>query len=92
MAKTVVSFVLDRDQDRDLLRWLDSLPKGSRSEAIREALRSHLGHAGITLGDIYEAIMDLKRSGLVLPTQSHNVVASDEPADVAAALDNLGLD
>ena len=92
MTKTVVSFVLDKDQDRDLLRWLDSLPKGSRSEAIREALRSHLGHAGITLGDIYEAIMDLKQSRLVLPTQSQDVAASDEPPDVTAALNNLGLD
>ncbi len=91
MAKSVVSFVLDEEQDRDLLRWLHSLPKGARSEAIREALRAHLGHSGITLGDIYQAILDLKRGGLVLSAQGNDAPASDEPLDVAATLDNLGL-
>jgi Arc/MetJ-type ribon-helix-helix transcriptional regulator len=91
MAKSVVSFVLDEEQDRDLLRWLQSLPKGARSEAIREALRAHLGRSGITLGDIYQAILDLKRGGLVLSAQGNDASASDEPLDVAATLDNLGL-
>ena len=91
MPKTVVSFVLDEEQDRDLLRWLNSLPKGKRSEAIREGLRTYIKGSGVTLGDIYEAIMDLKRSGLVVTARGSTAVAGDEPPDVAAVLDNLGL-
>jgi hypothetical protein len=91
MAKSVVSFVLDEEQDRDLLRWLQSLPKGARSEAIREALRAHLGHGSITLGDIYQAILDLKRGGFVAGAPASDAPARDEPLDVAATLDNLGL-
>ncbi len=91
MAKLTVSFTLDSEQDRDLVRWLDSLPKRGRSEAIRDALRAHLGHSGITLNDVYEAIMDLKRSDFAADTSGNTVAANDEPPDVAAALDNLGL-
>jgi len=94
MASITVSFTLDDKTDRDLLRWLDSLPKRGKSEAIRDALRAHLGRSGVTLGDIYEAIMDLKCQGLVVAAQGNPAPTSDnpsEPPDVAAALDNLGL-
>ena len=91
MAKTVISFVLDGGQDRDLLRWLDSLPRGRRSEAIREALRAQLGHSGVTLGDIYQAILDLKRSGPAPIAHSSETMSGDEPPEVAANIDSLGL-
>jgi hypothetical protein len=91
MAKTVISFVLDDGQDRDLLRWLDSLPRGTRSEAIREALRAQIGHSGVTLGDIYQAILDLKRGGLSRIAHGSETPSGDEPPDVAANLDSLGL-
>ena len=92
MAKMTVCFSLDSEIDRDLVRWLESLPKRGRSEAIRDALRTQLTHGEVTLGDIYAAIMDLKRSGLTLAaSQDRAEGASDEPPDVAAALDNLGL-
>jgi hypothetical protein len=92
MAKSVVSFALDERQDRDLLRWLDSVPKGRRSEAIREALRAQLGHSGITLGDVYQAVKELERKlsvGIVLASDTGP--EEDEPAEAAANLSNLGL-
>ena len=97
MAKVTISFTLDDSKDKRLLRWLDSLPKRGRSEAIREVLTAHLGQSGITLQDIYEAIMDLKRSGLAvasLPAQAGQDDArpqSDVPADVLDNLSKLGL-
>jgi len=91
MAKQTVTFVVDTERDRDILRWLGS--QDNKSAAIREAIREHLGRGGITLTDVYEAIQDLKR-GSWIPTsrtQHHYVEDSDEPSDVAAALDSLGL-
>lgn len=92
MAKTVVSFALDEGQDRDLLRWLESLPKGTRSEAIRQALRAQLGHSGITLGQVYQAVKELERKlsvGIVVA--SDNVPEVDEPAAASDNLSKLGL-
>ena len=92
MAKMTVCFSLDSEKDRDLVRWLDNLPKRGRSEAIRDALRTQLSRGEVTLGDIYAAIMDLKRSGLAFAaSQGMAETASDEPPEAAAALDNLGL-
>jgi hypothetical protein len=91
MAKVAICFSLDSERDRDLVRWLDGLPKRGRSEAIRDALRGQLSESGVTLGDIYEAVMDLKRSGLVVAARGGIAATGDEPPDVAAALDNLGL-
>ena len=91
MAKVTVCFSLDSERDRDLVRWLENLPKRGRSEAIRYTLRSNLSRSGITLGDIYEAIMDLKRHGFVVGAQSSTTLTNDEPPDVAAALNTLGL-
>ncbi len=91
MAKQTITFVVDTERDRDILRWLGS--QDNKSAAIREAIRAHLGRGGITLTDVYEAIQDLRRSGRlsVADTQPCNLESSDEPPDVAASLDNLGL-
>jgi len=91
MAKVTISFTLDDNKDKRLLRWLESLPKRGRSEAIREVLAAHLGQSGITLQDIYEAIMDLKRSGLAVASQDDSGPQSDVPADVLDNLSKLGL-
>ena len=91
MAKVTVSFSLDSEKDRDLVHWLSNLPNRGRSEAIRDVLRSHLSHSDVTLGDIYEAIMDLKRQGIVTASHSDNALTDNEPPDVAETLDNLGL-
>ena len=89
MAKVVVSFSLDTERDRRVIRWLDS--QSDRSAAIREALDAHLGN-GLTLGDVYQAVRDLERrvgTGVVLERDESETV--DEPPDIAAALDGLGL-
>ena len=91
MAKVTISFTLDDNKDKRLLRWLESLPKRGRSEAIREVLTAHLGQSGITLQDIYEAVMDLKRSGLAVASQDDSGPQSDVPADVLDNLSKLGL-
>ena len=91
MTKQTVTFVVDTQRDRDILRWLGS--QDNKSAAIREAIRAHLGRRGITLTDVYEAIQDLKRGGWTPAPDvpPHNVTGGDEPPDVAAALDSLGL-
>ena len=94
MAKVTVCFTLDNEQDRDLVRWLDGLHKRKKSEAIREALRSHLGRGSVTIGDVYQAVRELERklqTGAAVSAASHPSEEWDEPADIAAALDGLGL-
>ena len=89
MARLTITFVLDTVRDRDILHWLEG--QENKSAAIREAIRAHLGRSGITLADVYEAIQDLKRRGWAPEAQAPAAAASDEPPDVAAALDSLGL-
>jgi hypothetical protein len=91
MARQTITFVLDTERDRDILRWLER--QGNKSAAIREAIRASLGHGDITLAHVYEAILDLKRCSWVSGTdvRVHTSAASAEPPDIAAALDNLGL-
>ena len=91
MAKITVTFSLDSERDKRILRWLEGLPKRKKSEAIREVLTAHLGQNGITLRDIYEAVMDLRRSGLVVASQDDSGPQSDVPADVLDNLSKLGL-
>ena len=91
MARQTITFVLDTVRDRDILHWLEG--QENKSAAIRQAIRAHLGRTGITLAEVYEAIQDLKRGGWVrgAGAQTPTATASDEPPDVAAALDSLGL-
>ena len=95
MAKVTTSFTLDDLNDRDLLLWLARLPSRKKSEAIRKALRAHLHDSGITLCDIYQAVIEIDRrlaAGRVLVTNGDATGATfDEPPDVATALDSLGL-
>jgi hypothetical protein len=95
MATVTTSFTLDSEKDRDLVRWLDSVPKGRRSEAIREALRAHLGREGVTLGDVYQAVKGLERkigtAMVVASAPLPNQEELDAPPDVLAALDSLGV-
>lgn len=92
MGRVIVSFSLDTEEDRDILRWLER--QESKSAAIREALRAHL-LGGVTLGDVYQAVKDLERlirSGVVVaagrPADPQG--EPEEPPDLAAALDALG--
>ena len=95
MATVTVSFTIDSEKDRDLVRWLDDLPRRRRSEAIRRALRDGLGRGGVTLGDVYQAIKVLERKldagAAVVSISVPDLDGEDAPADVVAALDSLGL-
>jgi len=94
MATVTVVFTLNDDDDRDLVRWLATLPRRGKSKAIREALRVQLSQSGVTLGDVYQAVKALERKLDGLAVVAGPITAGDvpdEPPDVAANLDNLGL-
>ncbi|MBN1815437.1 MAG: hypothetical protein JXA14_26630 [Anaerolineae bacterium] len=93
MAKVTVSFCYDDETDKDLVRWFAGLPSRGTSEAIREAIRDHIGHTSVTLGDVIQAVRDLERkikagAGIVNGSPAEGG-GYDEPPDVAAALDAL---
>jgi hypothetical protein len=87
----MITFVLDTVRDRDIIHWLEG--QENKSAGIREAIRAHQGCSGITLADVYEAIQDLKRGGWAPGpgVQAPAMAADNEPPDVAAALNSLGL-
>jgi hypothetical protein len=93
MATVTVCFTVDGDEDRDLVRWLDGVPKRKRSEAIRRTLRAGLDHGGVTLGDVYQVVKGLERKlqngAVVSSSQREPVDGWDEPSEAAAALDAL---
>lgn len=89
MARQTITFVLDTVRDQDLLHWLAG--QENKSAAIRDAIRAYLGRSGISLADVYEAIQELKRGGWAPGTPASAAAAGEEPPDVAAALDSLGL-
>lgn len=87
--KVNVTLTLDSDRDRDIMRWLES--QANRSAAVREAIRGHMnGTSAATLDDVLREIRDLRRAGLVA-SGANQMAPGDEPADVAATLDDLGL-
>lgn len=90
--KVTVTFSLDAEADRDLLRWLER--QENRSAAIRAALREHLGRGGVTLWDVYQAVRELERrlkTGAVVAAGGENAAGGDwdEPPDLVAALEAL---
>jgi len=98
MPRVVMSFTLDSQKDRRILHYLEGLPRGEKSKAIRDALYAHVGGGNATLRDVFQAIKDLEHkmgSGFVaMEARSGGAVSNDpidEPADVAANLDGLGL-
>ena len=92
--RIMVTFSLNDDKDHDLIRWYKDLPKGDKSEAIRQTLRAGLGRAGLTLGDVYQAVKELERKlqgGAVHLTEIMPEAEDNAPADAIANLDSLGL-
>lgn len=92
MSRQAITFVIDTDRDRDIVRWLKD--QGNKSAAIREAIRTQLGRTlDITLVDINEAIQDLKQADGARETTSISRRQEEtyEPPDIAAALDSMGL-
>ena len=95
MTTVTVCFTVNSERDRDLVRWLDSLPKRRRSEAIRQTLRDGLARGGVTLGDVYQVVKALERkldAGVVVTSPpAYDLDKEDAPVDVLTALDSLGL-
>ena len=92
MAKVHVSFTLDSESDKRIVRWLESLGKGEKSGEIRKALHAYLGKGGVSLGDIYEAVQSLTvliKSGVIV-TQTDVGPQTDIPNDVLERLNDLG--
>ena len=54
-----VTIELQPGRDDGILAWLEA--QGNRSEAIREALRAQVGRQGVTLEDVYAAVMDSRQ-------------------------------
>jgi hypothetical protein len=98
MARVVMSFALDSQRDRRILHYLEGLPGGQRSKAIRDALNAHIEGEAITLRHVYQAVRELELrigseyalTGSGSPT-ARSDPPEDEPADVAANLNGLGL-
>lgn len=93
MSKVIITFVLDTEEDPDILRWLKEQDRRGRSAAIRKALRAYM-RSEVTLGDIYQAVRDLERklkTGAVAlqGTPAEANPDWEEPPDLAAALDAL---
>ena len=89
-TKVVVSFALDAERDRRILRWLNAQP--NRSAAIRTALEAHLGGGGVTLGDVYRAIRDLEHrldQGVVMAQGGPVEGQHDDDPELAQALANI---
>jgi len=84
--RTVIPVSIDTIADRDILDWLNQCD--NRSAVVREALRAYRNQGAITLADVYHAVMDLKRAGIVVSDNPQP--ATTEPDDIADTLDNLG--
>lgn len=95
MAKRTETFTFDDAEYPALARWLDNLPGRGKSKAIRESLSSYLAH-DVSLDDVYQEVREIRRmleAGALVVASGENHAGDEpgEPADVAAALDNLGL-
>ena len=81
MATVTISFTVDSEGDKDLVRWLDSLPRRKRSAPIRKTLRDGLARGGVTLGDVYQAVKGLRQLGIiktvVRPDQLASIIRSN---------------
>ncbi len=91
MGRQTITFVLDTERDHDILSWLHS--RENKSAAIREAVRARLAHDTVTLADVYQAVLDLQNRSWApaFEAEGDGAPHGDEPPDVAAALDSLGL-
>jgi hypothetical protein len=79
------------DGEGPIARWYESLERGERSQAIRKALREHIGagerDSDDKLDDVLETVHRIERrlqDGLVVRQEEW-----DEPDEAAGALDAL---
>jgi peptide subunit release factor 1 (eRF1) len=86
------TFSFDDEKDKDVLDYLDSLAKsGGASKFVRDAIRQAMQDERVTLATILEELREIKRSRNGFSFQYENELAQDEPEDIAASLDALGL-
>lgn len=94
MTKRSITFSVDVDDDKDIIKWVDS--HDNKSGAIRKAIRTFLGH-DLSLSDVYQEIAEVKRlikSGAVVAVQERNDdqgIDDPEVVQVKGILDGLGL-
>lgn len=100
MGKVTMAFSLDSETDEDILSFFDSLPKRAKSRTFRAMARAHIGGVGLTLGDLYQEVAEVKRllqSGARVgsgQTESDEISPEQEDplvAEAEAQLANLGL-
>ena len=101
MGKVTVAFSLDSEADEDILSFFASLPKRAKSRTFRAMARAHIGGVGLTLGDLYQEIAEVKRllqSGVIVQSEQTAGDEGDDPArddplvaEAEAQLANLGL-
>lgn len=86
-----VTFNDENERDRELLRRLRAEPKSRRSATVRQALEEHYLLTA-TLRDLIRRLEKLlEMTGRrQAAAQRPAGPAADEPADLAAALDQLG--
>lgn len=91
MASVTVTFSLDSEADRALVGWLDGLPRGQKSQTIRDALQAHVLGAGVTLADVYQVVKRIEHKidkGLVVATST--APGGNQPSDQVDDQDILG--
>jgi len=86
------SFSVDDKSYPRLVQWLGSFGRGERSREICKALDAWVSGQSVTHDDIYQAVLALERKiGQGVVSSGNHNEASEEPEDIAASLDNLGL-
>jgi hypothetical protein len=92
MPKKRLVFVIDEERDRDILVWWKQ--QANKSASLRTLIRRDIRQDDVTLRDVYQTVIDIDRKLTEsMPPLCHNVDEEpfEEPPDVAAALDNLGV-
>lgn len=100
MAQIRMTVLLNSKTDADLLAWLKT--QKNFSQVVRQALRDKMAgrvsapsqplpKGGITLDDIYAELQEIRRCGIVVQGGASRPDTSEEPPDIAANLDRLGL-
>lgn len=90
-----VTFTVDPKADRDIVAWMEAIPKGEKSQNIRAAIREYIGgRSGVSIADVYQAVKDLDRRLQAGAVAIRPVAGGDgdewhEDPVAAAALDAL---
>lgn len=87
MASICKLISFDDERDKDIL---DRLAQCSNaSQFVRDACRLAMDEERISLATILKEIREIKRNGIAV--SGNGKVERDEPEDIAASLDKLGL-